>query len=268
MRKNNIMNINFRKKNVFISGATHGIGLACLLAFAKLGANVFTFSRDRKKILDTKKKLKFLKSRFVIEEGDILDEDFIHDFSKSVLKKYNRIDVLVHNVGGGGRWGHDNFLDTELNVWEDVYYKNNKGLIIFSKYFIPAMIKNNWGRIIAIGSICGVEARKEDRSWFNAAKSAQHAIIKSFSKKHIFTKKNITFNSISPGPIFIKNTGWDEKKIKNPKKFKSMINNLVPTKHLGIPQDVSNLCMFLCSDYAKYINGANIIIDGGTTNVI
>ena len=75
------------------------------------------------------------------------------------------------------------------------------------------MIKNNWGRVIAIGSVCGIESRVEDRSWFTAAKSAQHGIIKSFSK-HQFTKKNITFNSISPGPIFIKNTGWEFEKRK------------------------------------------------------
>jgi len=262
------MNINFKSKNIFISGATHGIGLACLLNFAKLGANVITFSRDKKKIIEAKKKLGFLKAKFLIEEGDILDENFIHNFSKLILKKYNRIDILVHNVGGGGRWGNDSFLETELDLWDQVYSKNNKGLIIFSRYFIPAMIKNNWGRVIAIGSICGIEARKEDRSWFNAAKSAQHAIIKSFSKKHIFTKKNITFNSISPGQIFIKNTGWDIERKKNPKKFKLKINEFIPTSHLGIPQDISNMCIFLSSDYAKYVNGSNIIIDGGFTNAI
>ena len=262
------MNFNFNNKNIFISGATHGIGLSCLLNFARLGANVITFSRDKKKIFNTKKKLNFTKGKFLIEEGDILDENFVHDFSKLILKRYNKIDILIHNVGGGGRWGNDSFLNTDLNIWDKVYIKNNRGLIIFSKYFLPAMIKNRWGRIIAIGSICGIEAKQEDRSWFNAAKSAQHAIIKSFSKKHIFTKKNITFNSISPGLIFIKNTGWDIEKNKNKKKLKLMINKFIPTSHLGIPQDISNMCMFLCSDYAKYVNGSNIIIDGGLTNAI
>jgi 3-oxoacyl-[acyl-carrier protein] reductase len=47
-----------------------------------------------------------------------------------------------------------------------------------------------------------------------------------------------------------------------------MVNKFIPTSRLGIPQDISNMCMFLCSDYAKYINGSNIIIDGGLTNAI
>jgi NAD(P)-dependent dehydrogenase (short-subunit alcohol dehydrogenase family) len=262
------MNFSFKNKNVFITGATHGIGLECILDFARLGANVITFSRDKKKISDTKKKLNSIRAKYIIDEGDILDENFIHSYSKFILKKRNRIDILIHNVGGGGRWGKDNFLETKYSVWNEVYDKNNKGLILFTKYFIPGMIKNKWGRVIAIGSICGAEARKEDRTWFNAAKSAQHAIIKSFSKKHLFTKKNITFNSVSPGPIFIKNTGWDNEKRKNHKKFKLVFDELVPTKHIGIPQDVSSLCCFLSSDYAKYINGSNMIIDGGMTNRI
>ena len=82
------MNLSFKKKNVFISGATHGIGLDCLLNFAKLGANVITFSRDQKKINNLKKKLNKTTSKYLIKQGDILDDDFIHNFSKEVLNKY------------------------------------------------------------------------------------------------------------------------------------------------------------------------------------
>ena len=110
------MNFNFKNKNVFISGATHGIGLACILSFAKLGANVITFSRDKKKISLLKKKLNSLKATYFIEEGDVLDEKFIHSFSQTVLKKYKKIEILIHNVGGRGRWGEENFLNTNLQV--------------------------------------------------------------------------------------------------------------------------------------------------------
>jgi NAD(P)-dependent dehydrogenase (short-subunit alcohol dehydrogenase family) len=262
------MNFNFKNKNIFISGATHGIGLACIMSFAKLGANVITFSRDQKKIISVKKKLDLLNINYLIEEGDVLDEKFVHSFSKLTLNKFKNIDILIHNVGGGGRWGKDNFLDTDLNVWNEVYLKNNRGLILFTKYFLPTMIKNKWGRVIAIGSVCGIESRKEDRSWFAAAKAAQHAIIKSFSKKHYFTKKNITFNTVSPGPILIKNTGWEDKKKKNPTKFRKYVDEFVPTKKLGESQDVSNLCLFLSTNYAKYINGSNFVVDGGVSNAI
>ena len=262
------MNFNFKNKNVFISGATHGIGLACILSFAKLGANVITFSRDKTKISLLKKKLNSLKATYFIEEGDVLDEKFIHSFSQTVLKKYKKIEILIHNVGGGGRWGKENFLNTNLSVWDEVYKKNNNGTVIFSKYFLPSMIKNNWGRVIAIGSVSGIETQSQHRPWFVAAKAAQHAIIKSFSKKNNFTKRNITFNTVSPGPIFIRNTGWDVEKKQNLKNFNNYVKNFIPTKNMGEPKDISNMCIYLCSDYAKYINGSNIVIDGGLLNSI
>ncbi len=262
------MNFNLKKKNVFISGGSHGIGLACAELFARYGANIITFSRDKKKIKNTKKILSKYKIKNLVEEGDILDPGFPESFAKKTLKQFKKIDVLIHNVGGGGRWGKDSIFDTDPNVWNEVYEKNNRGVVLFSKFFLPSMVKNKWGRVIAIGSVCGIEARQEDRIWFNAAKSAQHAIIKSFSNKRYFTKKNITFNSVSPGPIFIKNTGWDEEKKRNPKKFIKFIKEFIPVRQIGKPDDVAKLCLFLASTNSQYINGSNLIIDGGLTNTI
>ena len=59
-----------------------------------------------------------------------------------------------------------------------------------------------------------------------------------------------------------------KKKRKTQKNLKKKINNLVPTKHLGKPEDISPLCLFLSSNYSKYINGSNFVIDGGVNNVI
>ena len=99
------MNFNLKKKNVFISGGSHGIGLACAELFAKYGANIITFSRDKKKIKNTKKILSKYKIKYLVEEGDILDVDFPENFAKKTLKQFKKIDILIHNVGGGGRWG-------------------------------------------------------------------------------------------------------------------------------------------------------------------
>jgi short-subunit dehydrogenase len=93
------MYFNFKKKNIFISGGTHGIGLDCALSFAKLGANIITFSRDKIKILNIKRKLNSTNTKYLIEQGDILDETFVHSFSKAVLKKFKNIHILIHNVG-------------------------------------------------------------------------------------------------------------------------------------------------------------------------
>lgn len=261
------MKFNFKNKNIFISGGTHGIGLECSIHFAKLGANIISFSRDEKKINNMRKKLKKFKRKNLIEVGDILDKNFVDDFPKEVLKRYKNVDILIHNVGGGGRWGEKDFLKSENHTWEDVYNKNNYGLINFTRDFLPGMVKKKWGRVIVIGSTSGIEAKLDDRPWFNSAKASQRAIIKSLSKKE-YASKNITFNLISPGPIMIKDTGWDSHKRNNFKDYKKFIDSNIPLKKIGTPEDVASLCLFISSNYASYINGANFVIDGGMTSNI
>ena len=259
------MKFNFKGKTALITGGTHGIGLSCAEQLLKLGAKVITFSRDIKKIRQSKIKFKKYKNNFYVSKGDVLDENFLLDFSKLLIKKFKNIDILIHNVGGGGRWGKPNVDKTEMNVWEEVYEKNNNGVILFNKIFVKLMKKKNWGRVIAIGSTNGSEVNFGDRPWFTAAKAAQVAIIKNYSKIKQFTNSGITFNTISPGPIDIKGTGWDQK---NNNKMNLWVKENIPLNRLGKPEEVANLAIFLASDFASYINGCNIKIDGGKSNSI
>ena len=177
------MLLSFKKKNIFISGGTHGIGLACLEKFLNYGGKVITFSRDQNKINFLKKKYKSFKKRLFIYQGDVLDRDFLEKTANDVLKNHKKIDILVHNVGGGGRWGSSKIENNDFKLWDEVYQKNNNGVIIFSKYFLKKMRINKWGRVIAISSINSFETSSDDRPWFTAAKAAQNSIIKNLSKK-------------------------------------------------------------------------------------
>ena len=260
------MNFNFKNKNVFISGGTHGIGLSCALSFAKYGANVITFSRDKKKINNTKKLLGKFNISSLVMNGDALSEKSLKKVAQTVLKKFNKIDILINNVGGGGRWGNESIFKTKKNVWDEVYKKNIDPLIIFTNYFLPKMKKNKWGRIVTISSNIALEVKEDTRPWFSAAKSAQISIMKSLSKKNEFVRNGITFNTISPGPIFIKNTGWDDFKKKNKREYYRWIKANIPQNRIGTPDDVSNIVTFICSNYASFVNGQNIKIDGGQSN--
>ena len=260
------MIFDFRGKNVFVSGGTHGVGLECVLKFAKLGANIISFSRDEKKIKNLIRKLnKFKNIKFLVVKGDILDKSFPRNFAPQVLKKFNSIDILIHNVGGGGRWGNIDIAKTQIKTWYEVFDKNNLGLIEFTNFFLPNMIKKKWGRVIGINSVCGSEVTKEDRPWFVGAKVPKAT--QSFSKKNEYSKNNITFNSISPGPLLIPDTGWHKLLKRSPKKYLKLINQ-IPAERIGKPEDVANACLFLCSNYASYINGIDLVVDGGKINKI
>ena len=262
------MKYNFKGKIALITGGTHGIGLSCAEQLLKSGAKVITFSRDIKKINQSKNKFKKYKNNFYVAKGDVLNENFLLDFSKLLIKKFNHIDIIIHNVGGGGRWGNEDFTLVNSKLWDEVYKKNINGIIFFNKYFLKLMKKNCWGRVIAISSLSATEVHEKDRAWFNAAKSSQLSIMKNLSKNKNYTNFNITFNTVSPGPIFIKDTGWDKIKKKNQKQFKNWIKKNIPVNRIGVVEDVSNLVSFLASDNASFINGANFIIDGGKSNSI
>ncbi len=260
------MNFNFKNKSVFITGGTHGIGLACVKKFSEFNAKIITFSRDKKKINKLEKFLKKKNINFIIESGDALDINFLDNFSEQCLKRYKKIDIFINNVGGGGRWGNSDILKTNDEVWDEVYKKNNLSLQFLLKKILPGMIKSRSGRIISIGSSSSTNFTEGDRPWFSAAKSAQLATMKSLSKKKIYTSNNITFNTISPGPIFIRNTGWEREMINNKKKYNDFIKRNIPVGRLGYPEEVANTVVFISSKYSSFINGCNLIIDGGLSN--
>ena len=260
------MRFNFKGKNILISGGTHGIGLSCAEQFLKLGGKVITFSRDENKINLTKKQFNKFRKNFYVQKGDVLDESFLFNFSKLVIKKFKKIDILIHNVGGGGKWGKEDFTLVNAKLWDEVYKKNINGIIYFNKFFLDSMKKKRWGRVITISSLSATEVHEKDRAWFNAAKSSQLSIMKNLSKNKKYTNYNITFNTISPGPIFIRDTYWHKVKKKNPKQFKKWINKNIPVNRFGYVEDVSSLAIFLASDNASFIYGANLIIDGGKSN--
>tara|TARA_B100001057_G_scaffold501038_1_gene619901 strand:+ start:4142 stop:4927 length:786 start_codon:yes stop_codon:yes gene_type:complete len=260
------MKFNFKNKNIFITGGTHGIGLSCVKKFSEYSANIITFSRDKEKVKKIENFLRKKNIKYMIEVGDATNKNFLDNFSKRCLQKFKKIDIFINNVGGGGRWGDKDLLKTNDNVWDEVYKKNNLSLQLLIKKFLPGMIKSKSGRIISIGSTSSTNFTQEDRPWFSAAKSAQLATMKSLSKKINFTKNNITFNIISPGPIFIKDTGWEKEKIKNPKKYNDFIKKNIPANRLGYPEEVANAVFFISSEYSSFINGSNLVIDGGLSN--
>ena len=90
--------------------------------------------------------------------------------------------------------------------------------------------------------------------------------MKSLSKRTSLVRNNITFNTVSPGPIFIKDTGWASFKKNNKRDYLQWIKKNIPINRIGKTSDVSNLVIFLSSEHSSYINGQNIVIDGGQTN--
>lgn len=260
------MDLKLSGKKAFITGGSHGIGLSVALSLGLEGCEVIICSRSEIRLKKAIQTLKNKNIKCYAYRCDVLNNDQLKNTIEMVNKKHKYIDILINNVGGGGRWGSDDFLTTDDSVWDDVYKKNVGAAIEFTKAFLPSMKKKRWGRVITITSIFGLQGG--GRPWFNIAKFAQTALMKNFSQNREYVRNGITFNSVAPGSIYIPNTGWSKFKKDNPDEFNKLMKESYTLGRLGKPKEVASLVTFLSSSLASYINGASILIDGGETQLI
>ena len=251
-----------KTKTVLVTGGTNGIGLSIARAFAQKNYNICVFSRTQKRVENALLVLsKENKNRVYAGIVDVLDDKSIDDFCTKVSSEFGEIDILINNVGGGGRWGDESVLKTKQKTWEEVQKKNLGAALTFTRYCLPGMIKKKWGRVVTIASIVGRQA--ESRPWYVLTKSSEIALMKTLSRSKELVRSNITFNTVSPGAIRIPNTGWDEEERKDPVGFAKMLDEKFPMGRLGTPEEVAHVVEFLCSEHARLVNGSNIVVDGG-----
>ena len=252
---------NLKNRCALITGGTHGIGLAICKQLANYGCKIAFLSRSSDKLKSTSEFLDKMKVDYLSFQADVLCEKDCTEVMDKIEEKWGRLDILINNVGGGGRWGQDNVEETDPEVWKEVHQKNTGASILFTMKTIPLMRKNKWGRVITITSIYGKEGG--GRPWFNMAKSAQVSLMKSLSLKNYLVRDGLTFNSVAPGGIYIEGTGSEDHKLSDPDGFHKMIDKEYPMGRMGSPDEVANVVSFLCSDFSSLINGAQIPVDGG-----
>lgn len=255
------MDLRLKGKYALVTGGSHGIGKEIALSLADEGCNVAICARNKDNLHITMKHIKNKNVEYIGILADVMNSEDINTVISEVINKWNKIDILINNVGGGGRWGNEDVLKTDEQVWTDVYNKNALASIRFTTKVLPYMKKNKWGRVVTISSVHGKEGG--GRPWFNMAKSAEISMMKSLSMNHELVRNGITFNSVAPGGIMIPDTGWDEEQKRNPVSFNEIVDKQFPLGRLGTPEEVANVVTFLCSEKASLTNGACIVVDGG-----
>jgi 3-oxoacyl-[acyl-carrier protein] reductase len=250
------------KKRALITGGSHGIGLAIAKKFASQGIDVAIISRDESRLNEARGQLTDFGVEALTFQADASLPDEVDSAWNALAQVWGGVDILINNVGGGGRWGTDSILTTKADVWTDVYQKNTGVAIQLTKAALPQMLEKKWGRIVAISSIYAEISG--GRPWFNLAKVAQKTLMKNLAGQAKLARAGITFNSVAPGAIYIPQTGWDELERTDPSGFKKFMDSL-PMGRLGTPDEVAEVVGFLCSEQASLVSGASIVVDGGET---
>lgn len=259
------MIFDLKGKKALVTGGSRGIGGAIARSLAQAGADVAILGRNKKSLEEQAKRLVASGINVLSYECDVLMSSSLKEVWTDLESRWGGVDILINNVGGGGRWGSENLLETSLTTWEEVMRKNLGAAIQLTTSCLPYMLKKKWGRIISITSIYGVYIG--GRPWFNVAKVAQTTFTRNLARNPEFVRSGITFNAIAPGAIYIEDTGWSDMERDRPIEFNRFLDSL-PLGRMGTPEEVASLALFICSDSSTFLNGASITLDGGESCLI
>lgn len=246
-----------KKKTVFITGSSNGLGFHLAKYFLENNYEVIIHSRSIVKARRASKKLK--NCHFVV--GDCSSEKHVERISKELQKKVKKLDVLICNAGNSKI--NKNFKETYKDwvvSFNDNFFSAVNIITKLSKIFI----KQKKGKIICISSICGVDLIKNSPIAYSLAKNALINFVKFYSK--YISKYQININCISPGNLMFSGSVWERKKKNNSKKIKNFINNNVSLKRFGKTNEIFEMINYLSSSNSDFITGSNFVIDGGQTN--
>ena len=239
--------INFKNKNILITGASGGIGNELVKKFVSLGGNVLGSGTKAEKLDLIKKKYPNIK----VKKFDISEHSRIEEFIENVSLELGGLDILINNAGTNV----DNLsLRMKDEEWKKVIDINLTSTFLLTKYSIKKMLKNKFGRVVNITSVVG-HTGNVGQSNYAASKAGIIGMSKSLAIE--YAKKNITVNCVSPGFIVSDMT------MNIAEKVKLYLTSRIPMGKLGTGEDVSNCVAFLSSNQASYITGETIHVNGG-----
>jgi 3-oxoacyl-[acyl-carrier protein] reductase len=245
----------FKGKNVLVTGGTSGIGKAIALAFTKQGASVAIFGTDETKAKAALHELEAARTdncqRFVYDIVDVSNGKAVESSVKKILDEWKTIDILVNNAG----ITRDNLLMRMTEEeWDRVVDVNLKSIYNTCHALIRHMMKARGGKIINISSVIGLTGNAGQAN-YASSKAGMIGFSKSLAKE--VAGRNICVNCVAPGYIATQMTQ------DLPDQVKETILSRIPQSRIGHPDDVAHAVLFLASNLADYITGQVLSVDGG-----
>lgn len=239
-------------QNVLVTGGSRGIGRAVCEAFAKAGANVaVNFSGNVEKAEETVEACKAHGVDAFSVKADVADSAAVNDMVKTVLERFQTVDVLVNNAG----ITKDNLImRMKEEDFDAVINTNLKGVFNVSKALTRPMMKQRSGRIINVSSVVGVLGNAGQANYV-ASKAGVIGLTKSLARE--LSNRNILVNAVAPGFISTEMTDTLDEDMK-----KALLDQ-IPLGRLGQTEDVANVILFLAGEGASYMTGQTLHIDGG-----
>lgn len=231
-----------------VFGSTSGLGEATAKAFANEGAKIVVTGRDEEDGNRIVKDIRDSNQDAIFVKADVTEKNDIQAVVDKALTTYGQIDILYN--GAGIHDAYDNAVELEEDFYDKLMAINVKAPYLASKMVIPHLIKQGGGTIINVGS----QATQMAGPGGSAYVTSKHAIL-GFSKQLAFDfgSQGIKVNTLSPGFIKTPMTeGIEDERLER-----------IPAQRAGKPEEIAALAVFLASDDSNYMQGANVLMDGG-----
>jgi 3-oxoacyl-[acyl-carrier protein] reductase len=239
-------------KVAIVTGASRGIGRAIAVKLASENARVFVnYNKNEQAALTVREEIVNKGGAADLLGFDVASPEDVTQAVKKVLDEAGRIDILVNNAG---RTRDNLFVFMKESDWDDVLDTNLKGTYLMTKAVIRPMFKAKWGRIVTIASVAG-QYGNPGQANYSASKAGIIGFTKAVARE--LAERGITANAVSPGLI---DTDMTQKL---PEKAREAIISQIPIGRLGTAEEVADAVSFLVSEWADYITGQVIAVNGG-----
>ena len=250
------MNIQFSGKTALVTGAAHGFGRAIALALAARGAKVWVCDLLPEELAETVRMCQEAGGDCTARTVNVTDRDAVG----ALVAEAGQIDILVNNAGGVlGQVGRP-LEEITPQQWQAIFDVNVTAAFYCAQAVAPGMKAAGWGRIVNISSGAGLGISLTGIQAYASAKAAQIGLTRQLA--HELGAWGITVNNIAPG--FVRSNPTTERQWQSYGEAgqKALVESIA-LKRLGSPEDIAHGVLFFASDYAGWISGQVLSVDGG-----
>ncbi|HXP07104.1 MAG TPA: 3-oxoacyl-[acyl-carrier-protein] reductase [Acidobacteriaceae bacterium] len=242
---------NLQGKTAFVSGASQGIGRACALALAKMGARVALAARNEAKLEAVAAEIEAAGGQAKPFLMDVSEEASIQAAAKAAIAHFGAVEILVNNAG----ITRDTLLLRMKRAdWDAVMTTNLTGAFLLTQALLNPMLRARWGRIINVSSVVG-RTGQAGQANYSASKAGLIGFTRSMARE--VASRSVTVNAVAPGYIETAMTS-----VLEDKQREAFLNH-IPLGRPGTDEEVAHAVAFLASPQAGYITGHVLDINGG-----